>query len=118
MKNSYNAFLSKKGISNNMEGFKPLWIPDFLYDFQKELVDWSIRKGRSAIFADCGLGKSVMELVWAKNIIQKTKGNILLLTPIAVGNQMLQEAKLVIMKDFIILIHLILLELFLTKVLF
>lgn len=89
----YRKFLRTKGIKNKMEGFKPLWIPDFLYDFQKELVDWSIRKGRSAIFADCGLGKSVIELVWAKNIIKKTKGKVLLLTPLAVGLQMMDEAK-------------------------
>ncbi len=89
----YKRFLESKNISNKLEGFKPLWIPDFLYDFQKELVDWSIQKGCSAIFADCGLGKSIMELVWAKNIIRKTKGKVLLLTPLAVGLQMIDEAK-------------------------
>jgi hypothetical protein len=92
MNNAYKKFLETKGIKKDLQGFKPLWMPDFLYDFQKELVDWSVRKGRSAIFADCGLGKSVMELVWAKNIVKKTKGNVLLLTPIAVGMQMLEEA--------------------------
>jgi len=93
IKEAYQKFLNTKGVNNNMDGFKSLWMPDFLYDFQKELVDWSIRKGRSAIFADCGLGKSIMELVWSENVIRKTKGNILLLTPIAVGSQMLKEAK-------------------------
>ena len=66
MKNDYTTFLNKKGIANSMEGFKPLWIPDFLYDFQKELVDWSIRKGKAALFEDCGLGKTPQQLVWAE----------------------------------------------------
>jgi len=93
MKNlSYRKFLENRHKTKNA-GFKPLWIPDYLFDFQKALVDWSIRKGSSAIFADCGLGKSVMELVWAKNIVEKTKGNVLLLTPLAVGAQMVMEAK-------------------------
>lgn len=89
---NYKAFLNTKGIVNNNYGFKPLWNPDFLYDFQQELVDWSLRKGKSAIFADCGLGKSIIEIVWAKNIVQKTKGKVLILTPLAVGTQMLEEA--------------------------
>ena len=93
MSSPYKEFLKTKGFKNDEEGFKPLWIPDFLYDFQKELVEWSVRKGRSAIFADCGLGKSIIELVWAKNIVRKTKGNVLLLTPLAVGAQMIEESK-------------------------
>jgi hypothetical protein len=39
-------------------GFEPLWLPDFLFDFQRHLVEWAVRKGRAAIFADCGLGKT------------------------------------------------------------
>ena len=93
MSRNYKEFLKTKSIRNDKEGFKPLWIPDFLYDFQKELVDWSVLKGRSAIFADCGLGKSIIELVWAKNIVRKTGGNVLLLTPLAVGSQMIEESK-------------------------
>ena len=51
----YREFLNAKSQSNQMDGFEPNWIPDFLFDFQKYLVDWSTRKGRAAIFADCGL---------------------------------------------------------------
>ena len=76
-----------------MDGFDPIWMPDFLFDFQKDLTTWAIQKGRGAVFADCGLGKSIIELVYAHNIVQKTNGNILLITPIAVGNQMLKEAE-------------------------
>jgi len=90
--NDYMNYIETKTASNNMAGFTPLYLPDFLYDFQKALVDWSIRKGKSAIFADCGLGKSVMELVWGMNVIQKTGGKVLLITPLAVGSQMIEEA--------------------------
>lgn len=68
-------------------------MPDFLFDFQKSLLDWSIEKGRSAVFADCGLGKTLMQLVWAQNIVEKTNGNVLILTPLSVGSQTLTEAQ-------------------------
>lgn len=75
-----------------MAGFDPVWMPDFLFPFQKHLVEWSIRKGRAALLADCGMGKSPMELVWAENVVRKTTKPVLLLTPLAVGSQMRQEA--------------------------
>jgi hypothetical protein len=89
----YVQYIKAKSQLNDMSGFDPTFIPDYLFDFQKAILDWSIRKGRSAIFADCGLGKSIMELVWAVNVHEKTKGRVLLLTPIAVGYQMLAEAE-------------------------
>lgn len=67
-------------------------MPDFLFDFQKALVEWAVRKGRCAIFADCGLGKTPMQLVWAQNIVQKTNGRVLILTPLAVAHQTVNEA--------------------------
>ena len=88
----YTDFLINRQNIDSGIGFKPTYMPNYLFDFQKALIDWSVRKGSSAIFADCGLGKSIMELVWAKNIIKKTKGNILLITPLAVGIQMISEA--------------------------
>jgi len=54
MKN-YKDFLLQKSQSADDQGFDPNFIPSFLFDFQRELVQWSIRRGRSAIFADCGL---------------------------------------------------------------
>ena len=53
----YEEFLESKAQRNTDNGFEPIWIPDFLYDFQKSLTEGATRKGRSAIFADCGLGK-------------------------------------------------------------
>ena len=89
----YDRFIERKSQANLNHGFKPTFVPDYLFDFQKALLEWALHKGRSAIFADCGLGKSVMELVWGVNVCDKTKGRVLLLTPIAVGHQMIEEAK-------------------------
>jgi hypothetical protein len=89
----YQEYLKRKIQNNKDFGFEPLSLPDYLFDFQKYLVEWALRKGRAAIFADCGLGKSPMELVWADEVSKKTNGKILLLTPLAVGQQMQKEAE-------------------------
>lgn len=88
----YGAFLEGRSQLGGDHGFEPSWLPDFLFDFQRSLVEWAVRRGRSAIFADCGLGKTLMELVWAENVVRKTNGNVLLLTPLAVTHQILAEA--------------------------
>jgi len=88
---NYHDFLSAKQQLGNMHGFKPLFMPDFLKDFQSDLVDYSINQGRSAIFADCGLGKSPMSLVWAENVARHTGRNVLILTTCAVAPQFVQE---------------------------
>ena len=78
-KPDYKSFLLNKSQVGSNTGFEPLWIPDFLFDFQKHLVEWAIRKGRAALFEDCGLGKTVQYLVWAENVARKTGGNVLVL---------------------------------------
>ena len=89
----YAEFLEKKTQLADMGGFEPKWMPDFLFDFQKHLTTWAIRRGRAAIFADCGLGKTPMQLVWAENIVRKTGKPVLILTPLAVSAQTLRESK-------------------------
>ena len=89
---SYADFLHAKSQQGTGSGFAPTFLPDFLFDFQRALLDWSIRQGRSAMFADCGLGKTPMELVWAENMASKTGRNVLILTPPAVTAQMEREA--------------------------
>jgi len=89
---SYAEFLEAKTQMAGGSGFEPLWMPDFLYDFQRMLVDWAIRRGRSATFADCGLGKTPMQLVWAENVVRKTNKNVLIITPLAVSQQVVREA--------------------------
>ena len=80
----YTKFIEQKTKPHESFGFDPVWSPDFLFDFQTELVEWAIRLGRAAIFADCGLGKSPMQLVWASNVVQQTGGRVLILTPLTV----------------------------------
>lgn len=88
----YGEFLSHKTDYGSRHGFEPLWMPEFLFDFQRALVDWSVRLGRAAIFADCGMGKTPMQLVWAENVVRKTNKPVLILTPLAVSAQTLDEA--------------------------
>jgi hypothetical protein len=91
--NDYNNHLVSKSQINNEYGFEPLFMPDCAFDFQRALIEWSVKKGRAACYADCGLGKSIIELSFAQNVVQKTNGNVLLLTPLAVGQQMEREAE-------------------------
>jgi hypothetical protein len=89
----YRAFLRAKSQLGGDHGFAPVWMPDFLFDFQKYLVEWALRKGRAAIFADCGLGKTPMQLVCAENIVRHTNQPYLILTPLAVAPQTVREAE-------------------------
>jgi hypothetical protein len=88
----YAKFINEKTQVSGDHGFQPVFMPDFLFDFQKDLIEWAVKKGRAAIFADCGLGKTPMELVWAENVVRKTGGRVLILTPLAVSAQMVREA--------------------------
>lgn len=90
---NYQEFLNSKTDYGSDSGFEPVWMPDFLFGFQQYLTDWAIRKGRAAIFADCGMGKTPMQLVWAENVIRKTNRPVLVLTPLAVSGQTLEEAE-------------------------
>ena len=89
----YQSYLKNKSQTNNNFGFEPIFMPDFLFDFQKHIVEWNLLKGRSATFADCGLGKSPMSLVWAENVIRKTNGKVLLCTPLSVSQQFIKESE-------------------------
>jgi hypothetical protein len=88
----YATFIERKSHFGSAAGFAPVWMPEFLFDFQRELVSWALMRGRSAIFADCGLGKTPMQLVWAENVTRYTKGRVLILTPLAVSHQTEREA--------------------------
>lgn len=89
---TYSDFLVRKSQLDGDHGFDPIDLPSWLFDFQSDLVAWAIRKGRAAIFADCGLGKTAIELVWSDNVVRRTGGNILLLTPLAVTHQIANDA--------------------------
>lgn len=89
---SYAEFLANRAQLSNAGGFEPKGLPDHLFDFQTHLVEWAVRQGRAAIFADCGLGKTPMSLAWSEQVFRRTGKPVLLLTPLAVGFQIISEA--------------------------
>lgn len=90
---SYADFLAARAQLANAGGFEPIAMPDHLFDFQRVLVDFAVRQGRAALFADCGMGKTPMALAWARNVHEHTGKAVLLLTPPAVGAQFVAEAE-------------------------
>jgi DNA modification methylase len=88
---NYSEFLNEKEIKFNETGFKPAPISPLLYDFQNVITKWAIRKGRAAIFADCGLGKTPIQLEWARQVAIKTEKPVLILAPLAVSKQTKRE---------------------------
>ena len=89
----YEKFLEGKAQLSGNFGFDPLWMPDRLFDFQEYLVEWGLKKGRAAFYVDTGLGKTLIQLVVAENIVKHTNGRVLILTPLAVAFQFVKEAK-------------------------
>jgi len=90
---SYRNFLAGKSQIEGEHGFAVDDLPEWLFPFQRHLVQWALKKGRAAIFADCGLGKTPMQLVWADRIVRHMNGRVLILTPLAVGPQTVREAE-------------------------
>jgi len=88
----YNQFLESKRHSIGNFGFKANFIPDCAFDFQSYVIEKSIEKGRIANFLDTGLGKTLIQLSIARNVIQHTNKRVLILTPLAVGFQFIKEA--------------------------
>ena len=89
----YDTFLERRRHLTSGDGFDPIDLPDYLFPFQRDLVEWSLRHGRSGIFADCGLGKTPMELVWSHNVHLHTGRPVLIAAPLAVTYQMKREAE-------------------------
>lgn len=90
---AYASFLLGKAQNDTRAGFRPLWLPSFLKDFQGALVEWAVEMGRAALLEDCGLGKTIQQLVWAENVVRHTNGRVLVLTPLAVAAQTVAEAQ-------------------------
>ena len=91
--NSYQEFLNNKDIIDKQSGFEPVNLSKQLYDFQSAIVRWACKRGRAAIFADCGLGKTPMQLEWARQVNDFTKQPILILAPLAVSRQTQREGE-------------------------
>lgn len=89
----YVLFLARKLLTDPMTGLNEVpALPDCLFPHQRDIVAWALRRGRAALFAGTGLGKSLMELAWAQAIHQATGKDILHLAPLAVSAQMAREA--------------------------
>jgi hypothetical protein len=89
----YHEFLERKKHTIGNFGFEPNYIPEMAFDFQKEIITRAVNKGRIAIFADTGLGKTLIQLSIAKNIVNHTNKKVLILTPLAVAFQFIIEAE-------------------------
>ncbi len=91
---SYSEFVNRKLATIPPAGIENASVVnDRLFDFQRDLVAWALRRGRAAIFADTGLGKSSMQLVWANEVASHTQRPTLILAPLAVASQTADEAK-------------------------
>lgn len=90
---TYDQFLESKKHSAINYGIKTNYLPDEMFDYQKHVAEYAIKKGRCAVFLDTGLGKTIIELTIAKNYIKKTNKPVLIITPLAVAFQFIKEAK-------------------------
>jgi superfamily II DNA or RNA helicase len=102
MTTSYDNFLKKKELSDSPNGFD---VPNFplsrtahgeseleLFPFQEAIVRWALKRGRAAIFADTGLGKTAMEAAWSYAVWQYTGNRVLILAPLCVAEQTVRES--------------------------
>lgn len=89
----YETFLAGKRRVDPQTGLtNPPAICDALFPFQADIVRWALRRGRAAVFAGTGLGKTLMELAWGDAVHRATGGDVLYLTPLAVAAQVIREA--------------------------
>nr|DAX70211.1 MAG TPA: Helicase of the snf2 rad54 family [Caudoviricetes sp.] len=86
--NSKSKTFENMGIDVDRNSLNPN-----MFEFQKDIVRWALKKGRAAIFAECGLGKTLMQLSWADEIHKHTGGKILILAPLAVAPQTKEEGE-------------------------
>jgi len=88
----YDEFIRAKSRKAESFGFEPFPITAPLFDWQRQVVEWAVRKGRAALFEDCGLGKTIQQIEWASQVCRHTGGCVLILTPLAVAHQTAAEA--------------------------
>lgn len=90
---TYEDFIQSKRHSAQDHGIEPRWMPDNLFDYQKHVTEYAIRKGRCAVFLDTGLGKTIIQLTTAVNYQMHTRKPVLIITPLAVAFQFVKEAE-------------------------
>ena len=87
----YETFVKQKRRVEVATGHSPSDLNEHLFDFQHAIVTWAVRRGRAAIFADTGLGKTLMQLSWADEVASHTGGIVLILAPLAVSEQTIEQ---------------------------
>lgn len=87
----YEEFVQSKRRTEVPTGHNPGELNQHLFDFQRTIVAWAVRRGRAAIFADTGLGKTLMQLSWAHEVASHTGGAVLVLAPLAVSEQTIEQ---------------------------
>lgn len=90
---TYESFLASKRELAVPVGFECANVSDRLFPFQRDIVRWACARGRAAIFADCGLGKTPMQLEWARQVHHHTGRRVLILAPLAVSSQTQREGE-------------------------
>lgn len=91
--NEYDQFLESKRIEYKPSGFDPGELHSQLFDFQRDCVRWALRRGRAALWENCGLGKTFQQLVWSEHVHRYTKKPVLILTPPGVVEQIHEEGQ-------------------------
>lgn len=89
----YLNFIESKRHSSENYGIEPNFIPDKMFDFQKHVTEYAVKKGRCAVFLDTGLGKTIIEIAIARNYLQHTNKPVLIICPLAVAFQFIKEAE-------------------------
>jgi superfamily II DNA or RNA helicase len=94
MTDPYAAFLARKRKIDPDTGIAdPGDMPAFLFPHQADITRWALRRGRAAVFAGTGLGKTLIELEWADRVSVHTRKPVLILAPLAVSVQHIREAE-------------------------
>jgi superfamily II DNA or RNA helicase len=92
MTTEYETYITAKLAISESSGFDCGDLSPSLFPYQRDIVRWALRRGRAAIFADCGLGKTLMQLEWARRVCEHTGGRAIILCPLAVSEQTVREA--------------------------
>lgn len=93
MASDYADFVAGKRAAAPSCGFEPDEVNPMLFGFQSDIVRWACRKGKAAVFADCGLGKTAVQLEWARLVSERCGRPVLVLAPLAVSSQTVREGR-------------------------
>lgn len=88
---TYKDFLKSKKYSVEPSGFECGMLNPMLFDFQRDIARWALKKGRACVFSDCGTGKTPIQLVYADEVCSHTGGKMLISAPLAVSQQTKRE---------------------------